>query len=139
MKIPNWLGALICAVVLAAPANAVKLKTSDASIRFEDANTSWKVKAKTCNKTDGDSGVVFYEIRLFQIAEPISATTQNWKIARWTDAALAAGKCQTEDFPVTVDTSKAPADTYHVVLWVGDGSEAGKKRLVAKENYIKSN
>ncbi len=138
MKISNWLGAVLCAVVLAAPANAVKLKTSDASIRFEDSSSSWKVKIKLCNKTGGDSETVFYEIRLFQLAEPIDPETKSWKIAAWTDSALPAGQCQTEDFPVTVDVAKVPSDTYHVVLWAGDGSGHGKKRYVSDHNYIKN-
>jgi len=137
MKISNWLGTLLCAIVLAAPAGAVKLKIADIKLSFEDASSSWKVKAKTCNKTSGDSETVFYEIRLFPIAEPIDPETKSWKIGTWTDSALHAGDCQTEDLPITVDVSRVPADTYHVVLWAGDGSGHGKKRYVSDHNYIK--
>jgi hypothetical protein len=129
----------LAVLLISLPAAAAKLKTSDARIRFEDARTQWKVKVKTCNKGSSDSDAVYYEIRLFQLAEPVSPSTQNWKIARWTDAVIPAGQCQTEDMPVTVDTGSVPPDTYHVVLWVGEGSDAGRKRYTAKEHYIKSN
>lgn len=140
MKTTTLLATLFCAVILAAPAGATKLKVSGVQLDFSTDRLTWHVKAKTCSKDALDSGTILYEIRLYQMSEPISLDIPHQTVAKWTDDPLHPKDCQTEDLPVTIDTGNVPADEYHVVLWVGDDNGDGRKgkiRYKASHTYIK--
>lgn len=140
MNSSKLLCALFCAVVLAAPAGATKLKVSSVQLDFSTDRLTWHVKAKTCDKGGIDTGTILYELRLYQMSEPIDLDVPHKTIAKWTDDPLHPGGCQSEDLPVTIDTGNVPADEYHVVLWVGDDNSDGRKgkiRYKASNTYIK--
>jgi hypothetical protein len=140
MKTERILAAFFFASLFAVPAGATKLKVSHVDIDFHTDRLTWHVKAKTCSKDSSDSGTILYELRLYQLAEPISAGIPHNTVAKWTDDPLHPKGCQTEDLPVTIDAGNVPADEYHVVLWVGDDNgsgRTGKNRYTASKTYIK--